>query len=217
MRSKELAHDYRYFPDPDLPPLAFSASDTARLASELGTLPHERLERYLEMGLSQAQSQQLLDGSGLADYADAAIAASGKPQATINFVLGDLSRLANEAGTAVASSRVTPAALAELVALVEAGTINSKIAKDVLARASTGGGSPREIVERDGLGQVSDAAALDAIVADVLAANVPTVAEYRAGKTKVMGFLVGRVMKESRGKANPQLAEARLRVALDAC
>jgi len=216
MRSKELAHDYRYFPDPDLPPLAFSDADTSRLRGELRTLPHARLERYLAAGTSVVQAEQLLDGPGLAEYADAAIAASGKAQATINFILGDLSRLANEDGTAVAASRMTPEALAELVTLVEAGTINSKTAKDVLARVWAEGGSPRAIVERDGLGQIGDTGAIDAIVAEVLAGNAPTVADYRAGKTKVLGFLVGRVMKESRGKANPQLAEERLRAALDA-
>jgi aspartyl-tRNA(Asn)/glutamyl-tRNA(Gln) amidotransferase subunit B len=131
-------------------------------------------------------------------------------------VLGDLSRLANETGTPVASSGVTAEALAELVALTEDRSINSKTAKDLLARVWVDGGSPRAIVAAEGLGQVSDAGAIDAIVAEVLAANAGTAAEYRAGKTKVLGFLVGSVMKASRGKANPTLAEERLRAQLDA-
>lgn len=215
MRSKEQAHDYRYFPDPDLPPVEFAPADVARMRDELGRLPQTRLDRMIgEQKLSVVQAQQIVDKPGLADYYDAAVAASGKPQATVNFVLGDLSRLANETGTSIAASGMTPGALAELVALVESNAINSKTAKDLLARVWADGGSPQAIVEREGLGQVSDAGAIDRIVAEVLARNEKTVADYRAGKTKVMGFLVGQVMKESRGKANPTLAEERLRAVL---
>ena len=215
MRNKEEAHDYRYFPDPDLPPIEFAASDVARLRAGLGTLPQTRLDRMIgDQGLSVAQAQQIVDKPGLADFYDAAFAASGKTQATVNFVLGDLSRLANETGTPVSASGMTPAALAELVALVESDAINSKTAKDLLARVWSAGGSPKAIVAAEGLGQVSDAGAIDAIVAQILGRNEKTVGDYRAGKTKVMGFLVGQVMKESRGKANPTLAEERLRAVL---
>jgi len=216
MRSKERAHDYRYFPDPDLTPIEFAAADVTRMRAELGTLPQTRLERLVrEDGLSLVQAQQIVDTPGLADFYDAARACSGKPQATVNFVLGELSRLANERGTPVAASLVTPAALAEIVELTEANAINSKTAKDVLARVWASGGSPKAIVDAEGLAQVSDAGAIDGIVAGVLAANEKTVADYRSGKTKVMGFLVGQVMKQSGGKANPTLAEERLRAALD--
>jgi aspartyl-tRNA(Asn)/glutamyl-tRNA(Gln) amidotransferase subunit B len=215
MRSKEQAHDYRYFPDPDLSPIEFSPDDVRRMRDELGTLPQALLDRLIVHDhLSVVQAHQIVDKPGLAAYYEAAVAASGKPQATVNFVLGDLSRLANETGTSVPASGVTPEALAELIALVEAGTINSKTAKDVVARVWSEGGSPKAIVEAEGLGQVSDAGAIDAIVAAVVAANDKVVADYRAGKTKVMGFLVGQVMKQSRGKANPTLAEERLRAAL---
>ncbi len=217
MRSKEQAHDYRYFPDPDLPPIEFASAAVARMRAELGTLPQTRLDRMIAHdGLSVVQAHHVIDKPGLADFYDAAVAASGKAQATINFVLGDLSRLANETGTAVAASGMTPSALAELVALVESNAINSKTAKELLARVWMDGGSPQALVEAEGLGQVSDAGAIEALVANILARNEKTVADYRAGKTKVMGFLVGQVMKESRGKANPALAEERLRVALGA-
>jgi aspartyl-tRNA(Asn)/glutamyl-tRNA(Gln) amidotransferase subunit B len=217
MRSKEQAHDYRYFPDPDLAPMAFERADVERLTNELVSLPYERLERLLgDDKLRVEQAYQIVDTPGLFDYYATVVSLSGKPQATVNFVLGDLSRLANETGTPVASSGVTPEALAELVALTEQHTINSKTAKELLSRIWVAGGSPRAIVEAEGLGQVSDAGAIDAIVAEVLAANAGTAAEYRAGKTKVMGFLVGAVMKASRGKANPTLAEERLRASLDA-
>ncbi len=215
LRSKERAHDYRYFPDPDLPPIEFAAADVTRLRAELGVLPQTRLDRMIgEHGLSVVQAHHIIDKPGLADYYDAAVALSRKPQATVNFVLGDLARLANETGTDVVASGMTPQALAELVALVETSAINSKTAKDVLGRVWSSGGSPAALVRAEGLGQVSDAGAIDAIVAGVLARNGKTVTDYRAGKTKVMGFLVGQVMKESRGKANPTLAEERLRAVL---
>jgi len=215
MRSKEEAHDYRYFPDPDLSPIAFAPDDAARLRGELGILPNARIERFIAEGLTLGQALQVIDTPGLADYYETAATYSGKPQATLNFALGDLSRLANETGIPVHASRVTASALAELVALVDAGTINSKTAKDLLGRLWTGGGSPRTLVASEGLGQVSDRGAIDTLVAEVLAANGKTVADYRAGKTKVLGFLVGSVMKQSRGKANPQLVEECLRAALE--
>ena len=162
------------------------------------------------------QARQIVDGPGLFEYYAAAAGISGKPQATVNFLLGDLSRLANETDTPVFSSGVTPEALAELVGLSDAQTINSKTAKDLIARIWVEGGSPGAIVAAEGLGQMSDAGAIDAVVSEVLAGNAKTVDDYRAGKTKVMGFLVGQVMKASGGKANPTLAEARLRERLDA-
>jgi aspartyl-tRNA(Asn)/glutamyl-tRNA(Gln) amidotransferase subunit B len=165
--------------------------------------------------LSIVQAQQIVDTPGLAGYYDAAVELTKKPQATVNFVLGDLSRLANETGVAVAASAFGPESLAELVGLVEAKTINSKTAKDLITRLWLDGGSPAAIVAAEGLGQVSDTGAIDALVAEIVAANEKTVAEYRAGKTKVIGFLVGQVMKQSRGTANPTLAEERLRAALD--
>jgi len=216
MRSKEQAHDYRYFPDPDLTPIEFSPGDVQRLRGTLGVLPQARLERYIDRDkLSVVQAQQIVDKPGLADYYDAAVAAGGKPQQIVNFLLGDLSRLANETGTPVGASRVSPQALTELVALTEVGTINSKTAKELLARLWNEGGLPQALVAAEGLGQVSDTGAIDTFVTEVLAANAKTVADYRAGKTKVMGFLVGQVMKQSRGKANPQLAEERLRAQID--
>ena len=259
MRNKEKAHDYRYFPDPDLSPIEYAPADVERLRSELGVLPQARLASYTtDLGLSMVQAMQIVDTPGLADFYDRAIGGTSDPatassdaatatltsvavtnaltpvadakaparnassdlagrraQATVNFLLGDLSRLANETGTAVVASRVTPETLAELVTLVETNAINSKTAKDLVARIWSDGGSPNEIVASEGLGQVSDSGAIDVLVADVIAANAKTADDYRAGKTKVMGFLVGQVMKQSRGKANPALAEERLKAALE--
>ncbi len=228
MRNKEQAHDYRYFPDPDLSPIEFSRTDVERLRAELGELPQTRLDLFVGRDrLSLVQATQIIDTPGLADYYAATVALVAKPQAIANFVLGDLSRLANETGTAVHASQLLPERLAEIVVAFEAGQLNSKTVKELLERfwradtlVEDAAGGMRvekplpEIIAAEGLGQVSDSGFIDSLVRDVLAANEKTVADYRAGKTKVMGFLVGQVMKQSRGKANPQLAEERLRAAL---
>jgi len=214
-RSKEQAHDYRYFPDPDLVPFRFDDAYVDGLRAGLGVLPQVRVERYVGHGWSVAQAQQIVDTPGMAAYYDEVVDVHGAPpQAAGNFILGDLTRLANESGTAIADSKLSAAALAELVSLVEAKTINSKIAKDLITRLWSEGGAPRELVEREGLGQVSDPGAIDALVAEIVAANPKVADDFRAGKEKVMGFLVGQVMKASRGKANPALAEERLRAHL---
>ncbi len=207
MRSKEEAHDYRYFPDPDLVPLEISRELVNRLQAALPAMPWRRFERYTkEYGLAVNAATQLTDNLSLAQYFDDVVARSRNPQQSSNFVLGELSRLANETGVAVADSKVGVGHLAELIELVEGKKINSKIAKDLLVRMWGGAGSPKALVEREGLAQTSDPAAIERFVNEVLAANEKVVAEYRAGKTNVLGFLVGQVMKASRGKADPALA-----------
>ncbi len=206
MRSKEQAHDYRYFPDPDLVPMEIAREIVEKVRASLPELPHARFERYTsQLGLDVKQATQLIDNLPLAQYFDAVVAASNNPKQATNFVLGDLSRLANEHETPVHASPVTPEHLAELIALVEGKTINSKIAKELIERMWRGDGSPKAIVEKEGLAQTSDPAAIERFVDDVLAANEKSVADYRAGKTNVMGFLVGQVMKASKGKADPAL------------
>ena len=208
MRSKEQAHDYRYFPDPDLVPIEVDRATVERIKASLPLLPPQRFERYTkEYGLDVKQATQLIDNLALADYFDRAVAASKNPQHSMNFVLGDLSRLANESGTSVPESPVTPEHLAELIALVDAKTINSKIAKELLERMWNGQGSPKAIVEKEGLAQTSDTGAIEKFVDEVLATNEKAVADYKAGKTNILGFLTGQVMKQSRGKANPALVQ----------
>jgi aspartyl-tRNA(Asn)/glutamyl-tRNA(Gln) amidotransferase subunit B len=217
MRSKEQAHDYRYFPDPDLVPFDVDRALVDRLRAAMPPLPFERFVRYTETyGFGVAQATQLADNPPLAAYFERVVEASKAPQAALNFVLGDLSRLANESGVAVADGKVTPAALAELIALTEGKTINSKIAKDVLARLWESGGSAKAIVESEGLAQVSDPSAVADFVDAVIAANADSVASFRAGKENALKFLMGQVMKASRGKANPQLVEQVLREKLTA-
>ena len=216
MRSKEQAHDYRYFPDPDLVPLEIARGVVERLREALPELPVHRFERYTgKLGLDPKAATQLVDNAPLASFFDAAVAASENPKQATNFVLGDLSRLANETGIPVFESPVTPANLAELIALVETKTINSKIAKDLVARMWNGEGSPKAIVEREGLAQTSDPAAVEGFIDQVLAANEKSVSDYRAGKTNVMGFLVGQVMKASAGKADPQLVNSLMKAKLE--
>jgi aspartyl-tRNA(Asn)/glutamyl-tRNA(Gln) amidotransferase subunit B len=212
MRSKEEAHDYRYFPDPDLTPLEIAPADVDRLRATLPELPFTRFERYTQkFGLPISQATQLVDHPSLAEYFDRTVAASSDPQASVNYVLGELSRLANETGITVAGSKVQPKAIAELIELVAAKTVNSKIAKDVIARLWSDGGSAKEIIEREGLAQVSDPSAIEGFVDEVLSANGKIADDIRGGKDKGLQFLVGQVMKASRGKANPKLVEELLR------
>jgi aspartyl-tRNA(Asn)/glutamyl-tRNA(Gln) amidotransferase subunit B len=206
MRSKEEAHDYRYFPDPDLVPMEIPRARVEELRASLPALPWERFERYTRQhGLAVGAATQLIDNLTLAAYFDDVVARSNNPQQASNFVLGDLSRLANESGVAVADSRVSAEDLAELVSLVAGKRINSKIAKELIARMWEGAGSPAAIVEREGLAQTSDPSAIEPLVDAVIAANESAAAEFRAGKTNVAGFLLGQVMKASRGKADPAL------------
>jgi len=215
MRSKEKAHDYRYFPDPDLVPLEVSRDLVEKIRKELPELPGTRFERYTkDYGFNIKQTNQLLDDVSLAVYFDATVQAtriasngSGNPQQAMNFVLGDLSRLANESNIGVAESKVTPGHLAELIGLVDAKTINSKIAKELLERMWAGEGSPKAIVEKESLAQTSDTGAIEKFVDEVLAAHPDVVADYKAGKLNVAGFLVGQVMKASKGKANPAMVQ----------
>jgi aspartyl-tRNA(Asn)/glutamyl-tRNA(Gln) amidotransferase subunit B len=212
MRSKEQAHDYRYFPDPDLTPLELDRGLIESIRASMPPTPYVRFERYTEQfGVSVVQTTQLVDNPPLAAYFDRVVALGAAPAVALNFVLGDLSRLANETGIAVADGKVTPEALAELIAMLDTKTINSKIAKDVVARLWADGGSAKAIVEGEGLAQVSDAGAIAAFVDDAIAANADGVAAYKAGKDNVLKFLVGQVMKASRGKANPVLVETLLR------
>jgi aspartyl-tRNA(Asn)/glutamyl-tRNA(Gln) amidotransferase subunit B len=216
MRSKEQAHDYRYFPDPDLVPLEIARADVDRLRAQLPELPQQRFTRYTAaLGMDVKQATQLIENPPLALFFDQTVAASENPRQSTNLVLGDLSRLANETGISIHESPVTPSHLAELIALLDGKTINSKIAKELVARMWSGEGSPKAIVEREGLAQTSDPAAVERFVDAVLAANEKSVADYRSGKTNIIGFLVGQVMKVSQGKADPQLVNTLMKQKLE--
>jgi len=217
-RSKEQAHDYRYFPDPDLVPMDVTPDVVERLRAALPPTPYDRYVHYVDvLKIDAKRATQLVDDPALATWFERAVtAAGGNASGVLAFVLGDLSRLANESGTPVDEGKVTPDALAELVSLTSSNAINSKAAKTVLETLWRDGGSAKAIVEREGLAQVSDRGAIEAIVDEVLAANAKVVDDYKAGKTNVMGFLTGAVMKASRGKANPSLAQELLKEKLTA-
>ncbi len=206
MRSKEEANDYRYFPDPDLPPLHCPPEDVERVRGELPELPMARYRHLRDAGLSDDDARTLTGERDLSDYFDAAVAAyGGEAKAVANWVLSELLRELNKSGErGIGDCPIAPAQLAALVRLVNDGTISGKLGKQVFASMFATGDDPAAIVDREGLRQVSDSGAIEAMCAEVIAANPGQAADYRGGKTKLIGFFVGQVMKASRGQANPQ-------------
>ncbi len=235
MRTKEHAHDYRYFPDPDLLPLEVSREWVARVRAQLPELPDEKRDRFVrEYGLPAYDAAVLTSARGLADYFEAAVRArlaagdgaageagrAAVAKETSNWVMGELLRKLKDDGrdpgelADPAAVPIPPARLAALLALVERGTINRNTAKAVFEEMYATGEAPERIVQARGLAQVSDTAALEATVRDVLAANPEQVAAYRGGKDKLFGFFVGQVMRATGGKANPKVVNELLRRAL---
>jgi aspartyl-tRNA(Asn)/glutamyl-tRNA(Gln) amidotransferase subunit B len=206
MRSKEDAMDYRYFPDPDLLPLAVSREWIERVRSTLPELPGALRERFVrEHGLTDYDASVLTGSKALAAYYQAVAAAVADRKAAANWVMGELSAALNSAGIGIESAPVSAVQLAGLINRVLDGTINQKTAKDVFAALwSREGSSADAIIEARGLRQISDAGAIEKIIDEVLAAHPGPVAEFRAGKEKAFNSLVGQAMKATRGKANPQ-------------
>jgi aspartyl-tRNA(Asn)/glutamyl-tRNA(Gln) amidotransferase subunit B len=207
MRSKEEAHDYRYFPDPDLLPLAVSEEWIEDVRARLPELPQRKRARYeSELGLTPYDAVTLTQSRELAEYFEATLrAGDGVPAKTAaNWVMGELAARLNEEGKDAGQSAVGPDALGQLLARIQDGTISGKIAKEVFDAMWAGEGDPDAIIEKRGLRQISDAGALEAIVAEVVAANPRSVEEFRAGKERALNALVGQVMKATQGKANPQ-------------
>jgi len=216
MRSKEEAHDYRYFPEPDLPPVVVDDARVAAVRETMPELPEARRRRFIEAyGLPEYDAGVLTQSAALADYFEQVAAASKSPKAASNWVMGELLRTVKDRGVDVHAVPLAPQALAGLITLVEKGTISSTVAKDVFGKMYESGRSADEIVTADGLAQNSDETAVLAIIRDVIAANADAAAQYRAGKSQTFGFLVGQVMKGSGGKANPKLASQLLKRELD--
>jgi aspartyl-tRNA(Asn)/glutamyl-tRNA(Gln) amidotransferase subunit B len=204
MRSKEHAHDYRYFPEPDLVPLRVSEHWLHEVKGRLPELPAERRGRFVnEYGLREYDAQVLTTTRETGDYFEAAAKVSGDGRATANWVTGDLAGLLKAAGKEITQSPVRAEHLGELVALINRGELSGKLAKEILPKMFESGEAPAAIMDREGLQQISDTGALDKIVDQVIDANAKQVEQYRNGKTTVLGFLVGQVMKASRGQANP--------------
>ena len=216
MRSKEEAHDYRYFPEPDLPPVMVDPDRIAAVRATMTELPEARRRRFVAVyGLPEYDAGVLTQSVALADYFEDVTAVAGNPKAASNWVMGELLRVLNDRGHTITGVPLTPRALAGLIALIDAGTISSSIAKEVFATMYDSGRAAAEIVAAEGLGQIGDEAALLSMVREVLGAHASTVAQYRSGKTATFGFLVGQVMKGSGGRGNPTLINQLLRRELD--
>jgi aspartyl-tRNA(Asn)/glutamyl-tRNA(Gln) amidotransferase subunit B len=215
MRSKEEAHDYRYFPEPDLPPLIVTDEFVERVSAALPELPEQRLRRFAEeYGLSFADASQLVSDRSLADYYEAAAKASGNPRAAANWIRSELLRELETSGKTAAESPAPAEELGMLVRLIDDGNISGKQAKDVLVEMFRSGKGALAIIEEQGLVQVSDTGEIDALIDEVIAANPDQLASYRGGKEALFGFFVGQVIKASRGKANPKVVNERLRAKL---
>ena len=211
MRSKEEAHDYRYFPEPDLPPLEVSAEWVAAIAESLPELPEARRQRLVsEFGIAERDAAWLAQSADATSYFEATARAAGNAKAACNWIMGPVGRYLNEHGVEIGDLRVDPERLAELVALVEEGTISTSAGRSVFERMAQSGASARSVVESEGLAQIDDTDLLGAAVREVVDGNPDAVASYRGGKTGTLGFLVGQVMRRTGGKANPRTARAML-------
>jgi aspartyl-tRNA(Asn)/glutamyl-tRNA(Gln) amidotransferase subunit B len=212
MRSKEEAHDYRYFPEPDLPPLVIDAARRTALVDTLPELPEARRARFVQQyGLPAYDAELLTQTRGLADYFEATAASAGNPKAASNWIMGELLRTMKERGLTIDKVLLTPQALAGLIMLVDRNVISSTVAKDVFAKMYDSGRSADEIVASEGLAQIGDADALRAAVREAIAANPDAVAQLRKGRNNAFGFLVGAVMKAFKGKANPKVVNELLK------
>ena len=204
MRSKEEAHDYRYFPDPDLVPLKLEKEWIEEFRSSLPELPAVRAKRFVgEYGLPEYDAGVLTASKGIADYFETSVKLFNQPKTVSNWVMGELTRELNNSGTDVSASPVSPERLADLLQMVDKGAISLKVAREIFPEVYSSGKTPGQIVQEKGLTQVSDEGVLGKIIGEVLEKNPAQVAQFKEGKHQVLGFLVGQAMKASGGKANP--------------
>ena len=204
MRTKEDAQDYRYFPEPDLAPICMSEEYIQNLKDKLPEMPHIKKERYIsEYGLPEYDASILTLSIETATYFEKVVEKCNNPKAASNWIMGDFARMLNESEITINESKVGPEELAKLINLIDKGTISSKIAKTVFEEMFNTGKDPEVIVKEKGLVQISDEGEIKKIVEDVVNNNPQSIVDYKAGKDRVLGFLVGQVMKQSKGKANP--------------
>jgi aspartyl-tRNA(Asn)/glutamyl-tRNA(Gln) amidotransferase subunit B len=206
MRGKEEAHDYRYFPEPDLLPLVVDDGWIADVRKTLPELPMEKMERFMnEYGLPKYDVEILSSDKGLAGYFEETVKIFPEPKTVSNWIMTELLRELKDGNVSPKDSPLSPAHLAELLALIKDGTISIKIGKEIFPELCKSGASPKRLVAEKGLVQISDETAITSIVEAVIARSPKEVAEFKAGKEKLLGFFVGQVMKEMKGKANPKL------------
>jgi aspartyl-tRNA(Asn)/glutamyl-tRNA(Gln) amidotransferase subunit B len=217
MRSKEEAHDYRYFPEPDLPPLTVSDEFIEQVRAGMPELPEARRRRFMDQyGLSFSDASQLTSERSLADYYEKVVEVSGNPRSASNWIRSELQRELESAGMSAGASPVSAEDLGELVRLIEDGKISGKQGKDVLVEMFKSGKNAAAIIAEQGLVQVSDTGEIDRIIDEVIAASPQQLEQYRAGKETLFGFFVGQIMKASKGKANPKVVNERLKTKLQA-
>jgi aspartyl-tRNA(Asn)/glutamyl-tRNA(Gln) amidotransferase subunit B len=215
MRSKEEAHDYRYFPEPDLPQVTVDAGRLAAIRDAMPELPAARRQRFIaQYALSEYDAGQLIQSRALSDYLDATVRAGAPPKLASNWIMGELARKRKETGMDPAAVPLAPDRLAGLLALVDGGTISGSMAKGVLEKMLASGRTAGEIIEAEGLTQIDDEPAIRRLIDAVLATQPDAVIQYRAGKTAAFGFLVGQVMKAALGRTNPKLVNELLKKVL---
>lgn len=211
MRGKEDAHDYRYFPEPDLMPLEISREWVEKIKSEMPELPSQKRARYQEIGLSEYDVSVIVEQMGLALFFDKVLELGANPKTAVNFIMGEIAAYLKEDHIEITDTKLTPENLAELIALIEKGTISNNIGKQIIIEMLKDGTKASVIVEKKGLSQISDEGAIKELVQKVVDAHPNEVEAYKNGKTNLLGFFVGQIMKETKGRANPKTVNQLLR------
>ena len=204
MRGKEDAHDYRYFPEPDLMPLEISREWVEEVKNKMPELPNAKRQRYMDLGLSEYDANVIVEQMGLALFFDEVLKLGATPKIAVNFIMGEITAYLKEEHLEITDTKLTPDNLAELISLIEKGTISNNIGKQIVLDMMKDGKKASQIVEEKGLSQISDTGAIKEIVQKIIDANPNQVEAYRGGKVQLLGFFVGQVMKETKGRANPQ-------------
>ena len=204
MRGKEDAHDYRYFPEPDLMPLEISQEWIDRIKATMPELPEQKRQRYMDLGLSEYDASVIVAQYELAMFFDEVLKAGGNPKIAVNFLMGEIAAYLKEQKLSINETKLTPESLVELIGLIEKATISNNIGKQIIVEMMETGEKASAIVEKKGLSQISDTGAIKEIAQKIIEANPSQVEAYKGGKDKLFGFFVGQVMKETKGRANPQ-------------
>lgn len=214
MRGKEDAHDYRYFPEPDLMPLEISQSWVDEIKAKMPELPQAKRDRYVELGLTPYDANVIVEQMETALFFDEVIKLGTNVKMASNFLMGEVTAYLKENKLTINETKLTPGMLKDLIELIENKTITNNIAKSLIIKLVENGGNVKEIVEKEGMGAISDTGALNKIIEDIINANPNQVAQYKAGKEKLFGFFVGQVMKQTQGRANPAVLNDLIKVAL---
>ena len=215
MRGKEDAHDYRYFPEPDLMPLKISREWVQSIKDKMPELPSQKRARYQELGLSEYDASVIVEQMGLALFFDKVLELGANPKTAVNFIMGEIAAYLKEDHIEITDTKLTPENLAELISLIEKGTISNNIGKQIIIEMLKDGTKASVIVEKKGLSQITDEGAIKELVQKVVDAHPNEVEAYRNGKTNLLGFFVGQIMKETKGRANPKTVNELLRGLLD--